>query len=231
MLPDRVEVSTAVVDDDALRVARGARGVVQGDGLPLVGGFVRARTGGPRTRAATRTPACRSARRGRCTRRRRRPPGPGAGPAGPRALAARRAEGAVDEQDLRLGVLEDERDAGGVEAGVERHQDGPRHGDPEVGLDHLGGVREQDAPRCRPARCRGRRARRPAGGTGRGSRSSCTGGRRARRRGARDRRRRSSRGTPAASAGAKFAVRRPSPTSKSSIPTGPPRRRRPVQRI
>ena len=89
---DRGEVGAAVVDDDALRVARRARGVVERDGLPLVGRFARCVAGVRRTRAATRTPARRSLARRRCTRSRRRPPRPAAAPARATARAARAAK-------------------------------------------------------------------------------------------------------------------------------------------
>ena len=166
-VPHGVEVSAAVVHDDALRVARGARGVVQGDGLPLVGRLVPVVPGvRGGEQGLVLLVADRLARAGvlgvvdvhHCRRPVQCSHGPG----------REAAEGAVDEQDLRLAVFEDERDSGGVEAGVERHEDGPGHRDPEVGLDHLGGVRQQDrhgvAPSDAPRAERGRQPTAPVTG-------------------------------------------------------------------
>ena len=49
---------------------------------------------------------------------------------------------AVRQQDLRLAMLQYERDRGGVEPHVDRVQHAAHHGDAEMGLDHRGHVRQ-----------------------------------------------------------------------------------------
>ena len=189
-----------MVHDDALRVARRAGGVVERDGLPFVGRLVRGRSRGPPD-ASSDSYSCAPIRS----------PGPVYSESSTSTTTGGRvqrgdgpgreaAEGAVDEQDLGLGVLEDERDRRGVEPGVERVPGRRRSSAPRSGPRSSRGCSRAGRRRCRRGRCprRERRGEPPAPVTGRApgvaARTVHDG------EAARGRRRRSSRGRPAASA-------------------------------
>ncbi|KAF1854083.1 hypothetical protein Lal_00005300 [Lupinus albus] len=131
----RVQVGAAVVIDDALRVAGGAGGVVQRDGLPFVG---RQGPGVLGTDIADEGLVIAVAdqlaaavgrivdvhHRNRCVEQGQR-------------LLRHAGELAVDDQDLRLAMLQDEGDGLGIQAGVDgvQHGAGQRHA--EMGLEQF----------------------------------------------------------------------------------------------
>jgi hypothetical protein len=131
---DGVQMRPAVVVDDAFGVAGGAGGVVERDGLPLVGGIegrgvgialgeegfvvevaevVAARTF--RVVDVDDEEVAAEALQG---------------------LGHHRCELGVGDQRPGLAVLQDEGQCCGVEAGVQRIEDGPAVGDAVVGLQH-----------------------------------------------------------------------------------------------
>ncbi len=135
---DGVEIRATMVIDDALGIARGARGVVERDGLPLVGGKVPVEVGialGEELLVGHLAEAVAGSRGGIVDIDDQRPalqPGQRLGDAG--------REFAVGDQDLAVGVLENEGDGVGVEADIEGVEHRARHGDAEVGLKVLGDV-------------------------------------------------------------------------------------------
>ncbi len=131
---DRVQVRATMVVDDALGIAGGARGVVERDRLPLVGGEQGLKPGSPSASSASYS-----------TLPIRSPPGPSgsstsitsSSPAGqPHRLAHRRRELGVGEQRLGLAVLQDERQCRRVEPGVQRVEDGAAHRHAVMRLQH-----------------------------------------------------------------------------------------------
>ena len=164
MLRQRVEVGAAMVVDHALGVAGGARGVVERDRVPLVGGsgpgevgiaFRRGTPRSPSRRAACR-PSCRGSSMSITSGRR-----------SSNASAARSCrELAVGDQDLGLAMLEQEGDRLGVEASVQRVQHGADHRHGEMRLVHRGNVRRHHGDGI--ARGRRRRAQRRGEAAGAG---------------------------------------------------------------
>jgi hypothetical protein len=139
---DRVQVGAAVVVDDAFRVPRRARGVIQTDGLPLVGGAL---PGGGGVALGEQRLVLDGADRGALADEERvidvdeeqvaAEPGDG--------LAGDGREFRVDEQHLRLAVGQHERERVGVEPRVERVEHRPAHRHAEVRLDHRRRVRQE----------------------------------------------------------------------------------------
>ena len=123
-----------MVVDDALRIAGGARRVVERDRLPLVGGW---RPGGARIAAGeellvldvAQPLAAGPERVGQIDHR-------DAAPERRQRLLDGRRELGVGEEHLRFRVLEDERDRRGVETVVERVEHRARHRHAEVRLVH-----------------------------------------------------------------------------------------------
>ena len=148
---DRVQVGAAVVRDDALRVAGGARGVRDRDRVPLVARAGERRAAARGRRAAPRTRARRGARRRRRTRCRRRRSRSACGRASSRRM---RSAGPIVGASSRSVISTAhsqwficQASSGGVEPGVERveHRVQGRHR--VVRLDHLGRVVQHRADR------------------------------------------------------------------------------------
>ena len=138
-----VQVGAAVVVDDALGVAGGAGGVVEGDGVPLVG-----REGGGEGRVAGGEEGfVGDGADGRVGGGERvvdvDDEGGGVLELG-EGFAHHGGVFGVDEDGAGFGVAEDVGDRGGVEPCVEGVEDGAEHGDGEVGFDHGGGVGSHD---------------------------------------------------------------------------------------
>ena len=138
-IAEGVQIGAAVMIEHALGIARGAGGVVDGDGIPFIAGRLRFEggiAGGQQGLVLDLAEAL------------------AAGPFGilavdhperPREQRQRLADHPVifgiGDQDLRLGMLEDIGDGRGIEAGVDRIQDGPGHGHGEMRLQqqrHIG---------------------------------------------------------------------------------------------
>lgn len=138
---DRGQIRAAMVVDDALRIARRPRRVVQRDRIPFVG---RQRPRVPRIAAFEECLVV-----GRAVKT-RRVGGHRVGDADdrePRHLERRAVrelrEFGVDDQHLRLAVTQHEEHRRDVEPRVQRVEDGARHRHAEVRLDHLRDVRQQ----------------------------------------------------------------------------------------
>ena len=147
---NRIQIGAPVMVDHALGVAGGARGVVERNGVPFIGG---------RLPCIFRIAPCDEAlilrladalasarvfgivhvdhQRFRLEGRERAPDG------------AR--EFAVGDQDLGLAVLEHEGDRLRVEARVQRVEDRARHGYAEMALEHFRGIREHRSDRVADA--------------------------------------------------------------------------------
>ncbi len=168
---ERVQVGAAVVVDHALGVARGARGVVERDRLPLVGrwrpGVVRVALG--QEGLVVDLAEALAAALGGGQRVVDIDDQDLAPQVGERRLDAG-GEGGVGNERLGLAVCQDEADGRGVQADVERVEHGARHGHPVVRLEHGRRVRchdrdavaNADAPRTQ------RRGEAPAAGVGLG---------------------------------------------------------------
>ena len=147
---DRVHVGAAVVDDDPLRVAGRARGVVQADRVPLVRGM---HVGALRVALVQEVLVADVADRlARAVVLRivdvdHVGPARALGDEHVERLSHHRRELAVDDQHLRVGVLQDERDHRRVQPRVDAVEHRARHRHAVVRLDHLRRVRQHDRHR------------------------------------------------------------------------------------
>ena len=153
---ERVKHERAVRVDDALRLARRARGVAHGRGGPLVG-IRRRRPSGRRPRASLRS---------------RRHPRPASLPAPTtitrltfvlrRDLLPQRQQRFVHQDDAIVGVVDDEGELVGMQAEVQRVEHGARHRHAEVRLEVLMMIpRERRHAIARPDAQRAERAGQP----------------------------------------------------------------------
>ncbi|GBD41461.1 hypothetical protein HRbin39_00843 [bacterium HR39] len=155
---DGVQIRPAVMVDDALGIAGGARGVVEGDGLPFVGREVRDELGIPLGQQLLvgdlAEPLVRAGEGFVHVVHHQDP----AAEASQRLADHRRVFG-VGDQHLRLAVVQDEGDGARIEPHVQRVEHGAGHGHAEVGLElgrHVGQHGGHRVPRPHPAPLQGR---------------------------------------------------------------------------
>ena len=182
MLPTRVQVGAAVVVDHALRVAGGARGVVERDRVPLVRRAAARRSPGrPPARnclvARWRRAARRSGVAGSSTSITSELAGLRAAPAPARSM---RRELPVGDQHLGLAVVEHEGDGSASRRVLSVLSTAPAMGTPKCASNIGGHVGQHGRHGVAGPHAAARPAPRPAGGSGRRSRPRCGAGRRGR---------------------------------------------------
>ena len=139
-IPQRIQVGTAVVINDSLRIAGGSRGVVQRNSLPFI---LRAMPGVFRIAGLQKifvfhlTQPRALAREFRIVN----VDDQGACFGGGKRFCDHRGKLAVGKKNFCLGVFQHERNAGGVEPGVDGMQNGPAHRHAVMRLQHGGHVR------------------------------------------------------------------------------------------